>query len=80
MAPTLVLLHGFTHTGRSWDAVVAALGQSYRPLAPDLRGHGSASEATPATLTAVLSDLDVLADGRFTLAGYSMGGRVALHY
>ncbi len=25
MAPDLVLLHGFTHTGASWDRVVAAL-------------------------------------------------------
>jgi len=80
VAPTLVLLHGFTHTGRSWDAVVAALGERYRPLTPDLRGHGSASDATPATLTAVLSDLDALAEGRFALVGYSMGGRLALHY
>ena len=45
MAPTLVLLHGFTHTGRSWDPVIAALGERYRPLAPDIRGHGAASDA-----------------------------------
>lgn len=80
MTPTLVLLHGFTHTGRSWDGVVAALGERYRPIAPDLRGHGRASDATPVTLTAVLSDLDGLAAGGFALAGYSMGGRLALHY
>lgn len=79
MAPALVLLHGFTHTGRSWDAVVAALGERYRPYAPDLRGHGSASDAMPVTLAAVLSDLDRLA-GPFALAGYSMGGRLALQY
>ena len=45
MAPTLVLLHGFTHTGASWDPVVAALGERYRALAPDIRGHGAASDA-----------------------------------
>jgi 2-succinyl-6-hydroxy-2,4-cyclohexadiene-1-carboxylate synthase len=79
MRPQLVLLHGFTHTGASWDTVVAALGERYRVLAPDIRGHGSASELQPATLQAVLADLDRLAPGRFTLAGYSMGGRIALH-
>ena len=45
MAPTVVLLHGFTHTGRSWDPVVAALGESYTAIAPDIRGHGDARQA-----------------------------------
>ena len=80
MAPALVLLHGFTHTGRSWDGVAQALRERYRPLAPDLRGHGSAGGATPVTLAAVVSDLDRLLAGRFVLAGYSMGGRIALQY
>jgi 2-succinyl-6-hydroxy-2,4-cyclohexadiene-1-carboxylate synthase len=80
MASPLVLLHGFTHTGRSWDGVVAALGERYRPLAPDIRGHGSASTKRPVTLAKVLEDLDSLEPTRFTLLGYSMGGRVALHY
>lgn len=80
MAPALVLLHGFTHTGRSWDDVARALRERYRPLAPDLRGHGDAGGATPVTLAAVISDLDRVAPGRFVLAGYSMGGRIALQY
>jgi 2-succinyl-6-hydroxy-2,4-cyclohexadiene-1-carboxylate synthase len=79
MPAPLVLLHGFTHTGASWDPVRAALGERYPAAAPDLRGHGSASEATPVTLAAVLADLDELAPDRFTLSGYSMGGRIALH-
>jgi 2-succinyl-6-hydroxy-2,4-cyclohexadiene-1-carboxylate synthase len=80
VAPALVLLHGFTHTGRSWDGVARALRERYRPLAPDLRGHGCAGDARPVTLEAVISDLDGLAPGQFVLAGYSMGGRLALHY
>jgi 2-succinyl-6-hydroxy-2,4-cyclohexadiene-1-carboxylate synthase len=79
MAPDVVLLHGFTHTGASWDPMVATLGERYRALAPDIRGHGSASDRVPVTLEAVLDDLAALAPARFTLAGYSMGGRVALH-
>jgi 2-succinyl-6-hydroxy-2,4-cyclohexadiene-1-carboxylate synthase len=79
MPPTVVLLHGFTHTGRSWDPVVAALGERYRALAPDLRGHGSASGARPVSLEAAIADLSALAPERFTLVGYSMGGRIALH-
>jgi 2-succinyl-6-hydroxy-2,4-cyclohexadiene-1-carboxylate synthase len=74
------MLHGFTHTGRSWDGVVAALGESYRPLAPDIRGHGRAANAQSVTLEAVIGDLDRLEPGPFVLAGYSMGGRIALHF
>ncbi|MFZ0379415.1 MAG: 2-succinyl-6-hydroxy-2,4-cyclohexadiene-1-carboxylate synthase [Solirubrobacteraceae bacterium] len=79
MTPTVVLLHGFTHTGASWDPVVSALGERYRALAIDIRGHGSASGREPVALEGVLEDLAAVAPGRFTLVGYSMGGRIALH-
>jgi 2-succinyl-6-hydroxy-2,4-cyclohexadiene-1-carboxylate synthase len=75
---TIVLLHGFTQTGRSWDPTIAALGERYRALAPDIRGHGSAADARPADFAAVQADLLALAPPRFALAGYSMGGRIAL--
>ena len=75
---TLVLLHGFTNTGASWDGVVAALPAGYKPVAPDIRGHGAAAARRPVSLDAVLGDIDVLSPGPFELAGYSMGGRIAL--
>jgi 2-succinyl-6-hydroxy-2,4-cyclohexadiene-1-carboxylate synthase len=74
------LLHGFTHTGQSWEPVIRALGERYRPIAPDLRGHGSASELVPVSLESVLLDLDALCAEPVALVGYSMGGRIALHY
>jgi 2-succinyl-6-hydroxy-2,4-cyclohexadiene-1-carboxylate synthase len=78
--PTVLLLHGFTHTGLSWEPVVAALGESYRAIIPDIRGHGRASDARPVTLDAVLEDLEALVGAdEHTLVGYSMGGRIALH-
>jgi|SRR5579884_248227 len=79
MAPGLILLHGFTHTGASWDPVRAQLGERYSALAPDVRGHGTAAERRPVTLEAQIEDIAVLAPARFTLVGYSMGGRIALH-
>jgi 2-succinyl-6-hydroxy-2,4-cyclohexadiene-1-carboxylate synthase len=79
MTPAIVLLHGFTHTGASWHPVIAAVGERYRAIAPDIRGHGSASDAEPVKLDAVIDDIGGMAAGRFALAGYSMGGRVALH-
>jgi 2-succinyl-6-hydroxy-2,4-cyclohexadiene-1-carboxylate synthase len=81
MTPAALLLHGFTHTGSSWDPVVAALGERYRVVAPDIRGHGSAADVVPVTLGAVTRDLETCAPAEaFTLGGYSMGGRIALHY
>jgi 2-succinyl-6-hydroxy-2,4-cyclohexadiene-1-carboxylate synthase len=76
----LLLLHGFTHTGASWDPVRSELGERYRAIAPDIRGHGSASEREPVTLAAVLDDIGAATPERFTLAGYSMGGRLALQF
>jgi 2-succinyl-6-hydroxy-2,4-cyclohexadiene-1-carboxylate synthase len=75
----LVLLHGFTHTGASWEPVVTGLGERYRALTPDIRGHGSASARRPVDLAAVLDDLAAVAPEEFVLVGYSMGGRLALH-
>lgn len=76
--PPLVLLHGFTQTGRSWAGVSAALGERYRSFAPDLPGHGDAAFRRPATIGACTAYLAALPYATFTLAGYSMGGRVAL--
>jgi 2-succinyl-6-hydroxy-2,4-cyclohexadiene-1-carboxylate synthase len=75
---TLVLLHGFTQTGRSWAPTIAALGERYRALAPDLRGHGAAADVRPVGFAEIRADVLALAPERFVLAGYSMGGRLAL--
>ena len=79
MPKELVLLHGFTQTGRSWAPVAAVLDQRYRCFAPDLPGHGDSSERRPATFGAVTAYLAALKPPRFVLCGYSMGGRLALH-
>lgn len=71
--------------GRSadWDAVAADLGEAAHLLAPDLAGHGTA-RALPAEPDAEADRLIALAAETsggepFVLAGYSMGGRLALH-
>ncbi len=76
----LVLLHGFTQTGRSWAPLTAELRGRYRCFAPDLPGHGDASQRRPASFDAVAAYLRALHMDRFTLCGYSMGGRLALDF
>jgi 2-succinyl-6-hydroxy-2,4-cyclohexadiene-1-carboxylate synthase len=78
VCPTVLLLHGFTQTGASWRGVIDALGERYTALAPDLRGHGSATAQRPVTVDACVADVVADAPGRFGVAGYSMGGRLAL--
>jgi 2-succinyl-6-hydroxy-2,4-cyclohexadiene-1-carboxylate synthase len=76
----LILLHGFMQTGRGWDEVVRHLdGERYRPLAPDIRGHGAAARRRPIDFESCVEDVLRLGGPRFALAGYSQGGRLALN-
>jgi 2-succinyl-6-hydroxy-2,4-cyclohexadiene-1-carboxylate synthase len=77
----VVLLHGFAGTSRAWDAVVEYLpAQRYRSLALDLPGHGDQADARrPITFERCVASVLERAPKRFVLAGYSMGGRIALH-
>src|SRR3954451_22175479 len=78
VAPALVLLHGFTQTRQSWRRTVRELGApGYRALVPDLPGHGQAAHRTP-SFDADTAYIRALGPARFTRAGYSMGGWIAL--
>jgi 2-succinyl-6-hydroxy-2,4-cyclohexadiene-1-carboxylate synthase len=80
MARDIVLLHGFAGTGAAWDAVRTHLDEErYRALAVDLPGHGSAADIRQVTFETCVHRVLAGAPQRFTLAGYSMGGRIALH-
>jgi 2-succinyl-6-hydroxy-2,4-cyclohexadiene-1-carboxylate synthase len=78
---SLVLLHGFSGTRRAWDGVIAQLpAQRYLPVALDLPGHGEARDAVrPISFASCVEHVLAGAPERFTLCGYSMGGRIALH-
>jgi 2-succinyl-6-hydroxy-2,4-cyclohexadiene-1-carboxylate synthase len=78
---SLVLLHGFGGTRGAWDGVLAHLPtERYRPLALDLPGHGDQVDAPrPITFDGCIASVLKRSPERFVLAGYSMGGRIALH-
>ncbi len=86
--PPVLLLHGFTGHGGSWAGAghtFAAAG--FHVLAPDLLGHGSSphpSESMRYGMARAAADLnsllDVLSLEAVHLAGYSMGGRLALYF
>jgi 2-succinyl-6-hydroxy-2,4-cyclohexadiene-1-carboxylate synthase len=80
VSDSFVLLHGFTQTGAAWEPVRTRLQDAgSHAVAPDLRGHGRARDMRPVDLDGVIADLDELVDDA-VLAGYSMGGRIALAY
>jgi 2-succinyl-6-hydroxy-2,4-cyclohexadiene-1-carboxylate synthase len=73
----IVLVHGFTQTGRSWDRVAARLSGTWEVVTVDAPGHGAS-----ATIRADLPETAVMlgaTGGPATYVGYSMGGRLCLH-
>jgi len=83
--PPVTLLHGFTQSGRSWREVISKMPAGWKWIVPDLRGHGETQtrQGSPCSMDACMEDLlalwDALGVERTHLAGYSMGGRLALH-
>jgi len=82
-APPLLLVHANGFHARAWDPVVRRLGDRYRCVAVDLRGHGDsvlpdgASVDWRRSATDVLAVLDALGlGGGLRAAGWSMGGAV----
>ncbi|MDQ2996203.1 MAG: 2-succinyl-6-hydroxy-2,4-cyclohexadiene-1-carboxylate synthase [Chloroflexota bacterium] len=83
----LLLLHGFTGSASTWTPMIGALRPHFRTIAPDLIGHGHSDSPLDAEryrmercVADVLALLDALEIGRADVLGYSMGGRVALHF
>jgi pimeloyl-ACP methyl ester carboxylesterase len=80
----LVLLHGIGGTADDWDAVARGFAGERRVFAIDARGHGSsewsptAEYSTDAHFADLACALDALGIERCVLAGYSMGGGVAI--
>jgi 2-succinyl-6-hydroxy-2,4-cyclohexadiene-1-carboxylate synthase len=80
--PSLVCLHGFLGTGADWQPFakeILRLRPDVQILLPDLPGHGeSVSIPTENLVERLVATLDSAAIPRAALAGYSLGGRLAL--
>jgi 2-succinyl-6-hydroxy-2,4-cyclohexadiene-1-carboxylate synthase len=84
-SPTILFLHGFMGSSADWRGPIAALGYRYFCIAVDLPGHGASLGMPPDKYTiegatrTVIGILDELERVRTIIAGYSMGGRLALY-
>lgn len=74
------MLHGFGGTSHAFEGVITALPEErYRPVPLDLPGHGEEADAPrPITFEGCVQSVLHRSPDRFALAGYSMGGRIAL--
>jgi 3-oxoadipate enol-lactonase len=81
-APVLLLLHGFGLTADlNWFGAFRLLGEHFRVIAPDLRGHGRGPSGRSFRLDDCADDVaaltEVLGVDGAVLVGYSLGGVVA---
>ncbi|PRQ02148.1 Fluoroacetate dehalogenase [Enhygromyxa salina] len=83
-APTVLCLHGFPELAVSWHEQLAALGDDYRVVAPDMRGYGGTdapSRVRDYTLDILARDtvelIDALGVDKVHLVGHDWGGAVA---
>ena len=83
-APTLIFLHGFPESHRTWRHQVAHFSDRYRCIAPDQRGYRGSSkppEVSDYTPDKLIGDIFQLADAlgieRFTILGHDWGGAIA---
>ena len=85
--PPVLLSHGYAATGRMWDGQREALGNRYRMISWDMRGHGATSSPndpaqyshglTVEDMRALLGHLGV---GRAVIGGLSLGGTMSLAF
>ena len=73
----VVLVHGFTQTGRCWGPFADDLARDHRLVLVDAPGHGGSARVEADLPTA--AELIGAVGGPGTYLGYSMGGRMALH-
>ena len=81
----IVLIHGYPFNRSLWTEQISALSNSYRIIAPDLRGFGdSDASQDPSTMNQLAADVAALMDhldiARATICAVSMGGYVALAF
>ena len=80
--PLVILLHGFTGSCEEFIELITPFEKDFNFALIDLPGHGKSLNLEDYTPAFVFKQLEIISNGRkiCCLAGYSMGGRVALHY
>jgi pimeloyl-[acyl-carrier protein] methyl ester esterase len=76
----LVLLHGWGMSAAIFDALAACLAPHYAVVTLPLPGYGATPACEPYALENLAADVAARAPGRCVVAGWSLGGQVALEW
>ncbi len=84
-APTVLLLHGVTLSGRLWHRAMTEFGRDHHVVVPDWRGHGRSVagndgfglDLLASDLASILEQLDL---SNCVIVGHSMGGMALMRF
>ncbi len=81
----LILIHGNMNSSVNWDVLMTDLAADFTVYALDLRGFGASTYNTPIEGIKDFSDdikawADKMGFSKFSIAGWSMGGNVAMRF
>ncbi len=80
--PAIVLVHGFTDSGRYWSRLAADLATDFNVLMPDMIGHGQSDQIDGGISVADYAESIIVIMDHFgieqaAIGGHSMGGMIA---
>lgn len=83
--PSLVFLHYFGGSSKSWTEVIERLAKDFHCVAPDLRGFGVSSDCAESYsiddyVNDIVELISILRIENYALVGHSMGGKFALAF
>jgi 2-succinyl-6-hydroxy-2,4-cyclohexadiene-1-carboxylate synthase len=83
----IIFLHGFTGSSKDWEEITPDIDKDFYPIAIDLIGHGESESSKDikdyscaSQIEQLLEVIKKITDDKIILAGYSMGGRLALSF
>lgn len=84
--PKVVALHGFTGCAEDFNPLRECIDPRFEIIAPNFPGHGDLKNLTKLSAYSFSEHLKIISDAAgsdneaITLVGYSMGGRIAMHW
>jgi pimeloyl-ACP methyl ester carboxylesterase len=85
--PVILLSHGYSATAQMWKGQIDALGEHYKVVTWDMRGHGQSdypedqgAYSEPATVADMAAILDAVGADTAIVGGLSLGGYMSLAF